>query len=71
MVALEDAELTAGAEDAEDFGEGFFVVGEVAEAESGGNKIDGGVGEWEVKSVGFNGRMFRPANFFWPRESIW
>ena len=71
LVALEDAELAAGAEDAEDFGEAFFVVGEIAEAEGGGDEIDGGVGEGRWRASASMGRMLWLANFFWPRESIW
>ena len=55
LVAVEDAELAAGAEDAVDLGEAFFVVGEVAEAEGGGDEVDGVVGEGEMEGVGFDG----------------
>ena len=37
-----------------EFGEAFFVVGEIAEAEGGGDEIDGGVGDGEVEGVGFD-----------------
>ncbi len=55
LIALEYAELAAGAEDAEDLGEAFVVVGEVAEAEGGGDEVDGCVGDGEVEGVGFYG----------------
>jgi hypothetical protein len=64
LVAFEDAELTAGAQDAVEFGEALFVVGEVAEAEGGGDKIDGGVGEREVEGVGFDGDDVVGSEFF-------
>ena len=38
-----------------DFGEAFFVVGEVAEAEGGGDEVDGVVGEGQMEGVGFDG----------------
>src|SRR5271168_2673151 len=37
LVALEYAELATGTQDAEDLGEAFVIVGEVAEAEGGGD----------------------------------
>ena len=55
MVGFEDAELAAGAENTEEFGEALFVVGEVAEAEGGGDEVDGGVGDGEMEGVGFDG----------------
>src|ERR1700735_5590258 len=55
LVALEDADLAAGAEDAEVFGETLFVVGEVAEAEGGGDEVDRGVSEREMEGIGFDG----------------
>jgi len=64
LVALEDAELAAGAEDAEDLGEAFFVVGEVAEAEGGGDEVDGGVGDWKVEGVGLDGKDVLACKFF-------
>ena len=38
-----------------EFGEAFLVVGEVAEAEGGGDEVDGGVGDGEMEGVGFDG----------------
>src|SRR5271154_5429578 len=55
LVAVEDADLAAGAEDAMELGEALLVVGEVAEAEGGGDQVDGVVGEWEVEGVGLDG----------------
>jgi hypothetical protein len=63
LVALEDAELAAGAQDAKDLGEAFVVVGEVAEAEGGGDEVDGGVGYGEVEGVGFDGGYVVRAEF--------
>jgi hypothetical protein len=37
LVAFEDSELAAGAQDAKNLGEAFVIVGEVAEAEGGGD----------------------------------
>ena len=54
LVAFEDAELAAGAEDAVDFGEAGGVVGEVAEAEGGGDEVEGVVGVGEVHGVAFD-----------------
>ena len=54
------------------FGEAVCVVGEIAEAEGGGDEIDGGVGEGKVEGVGFDGEDVVPSVFLgWPRESIW
>jgi len=64
LVAFEDAKLAARAEDAEDLGEAFVVVGEVAEAEGRGDEVDGGVGDWEVECVGFNGDYVVVREFF-------
>ena len=47
-----------------EFGEAFFVVGEVAEAEGGGDEVDGGVGEGEVEGVGFDGEDVVRGEFF-------
>ncbi len=55
LVAVEDADLAAGAEDAEEFGEALFVVGEVAEAEGGGDEVDGVRGDGEMEGVGLDG----------------
>jgi hypothetical protein len=55
LVALEDGDLAAGAKDAVEFGEAVGVAGEVAEAEGGGDEVDGGVGEREMEGVGFDG----------------
>ncbi len=67
MVALENAELAAGAEDAVDFGEALFVVGEIAEAEGGGDEVDGGVGDGEVEGVGFDGEDVLAGEFLLSR----
>jgi len=64
LVALEDTELAAGAEDTEDFGEGLFVVGEIAEAEGGGDEVDGGVAKREMKGIGFDGEDVSAGKFF-------
>ena len=64
LVGFEDAKLAAGAEDAVEFGEAFFVVGEVAEAEGGGDEVDGGVSDGEVEGVGFDGDDVVGGEFF-------
>ena len=58
------SELAAWAEDAVEFGEAFLVVGEVAEAEGGGDEVDGGVGDGEMKGVGFDGNDVVRGEFF-------
>jgi hypothetical protein len=55
LIAFEDSDLAARAEDAVEFGEAFLVVGKVAEAEGGGDEVDGGVGDGEMQRVGFDG----------------
>ena len=64
LVAVEDADLAAGAEDAEEFGEALFVVGEVAEAEGGGDEVEGVRGDGEVEGVGFYGDDVEAGKFF-------
>jgi len=50
---FEDGDSAAGFEDAMDFAEAGFVVGEIAEAKGGGDEVEGGVGEGEAEGVGF------------------
>ena len=50
---FEDGESAAGFEEAEHFAEAVFVIGEIAEAESGGEEVEGIVGEGEAEGVGF------------------
>lgn len=45
LAEVEDADLAAGTEDARELTQAGVVVGEIAEAEGGGDEIDGGVGE--------------------------
>jgi hypothetical protein len=53
---LEDGDGGAGFEDAMNFAEASLVVGEVAEAESGGDGVEGVAGEGEAEGVGFKER---------------
>ena len=50
---LKDGKAAARLEDAEEFGEAAVVVGEVAEAEGGGEEVEGGVGEGKRERVSF------------------
>jgi hypothetical protein len=50
---LKDGEVAAGLEDAEKLGEAAVVVGEVAEAEGGGEEVEGGVGKGKREGVSF------------------
>ena len=50
---LEDGKAAARLEDAKEFGKAAVVVGEVAEAEGGGEEVEGGVGEGKREGVGF------------------
>ena len=54
LVAVEDADLTAWAKDAVQLGEAFGVVGKVAEAEGGGDEVEGLVGVGQVEGVGLD-----------------
>ena len=54
MVAFKDAHLTSGTENAKDLGKGIGIVGQVAEAERGGNQVEAGVGVGEVHGIAFN-----------------
>lgn len=56
---VEDGERAAGLEDAVNFAQASFVVGEIAEAESGGDEVEGFVGEGETEGVGFDERKWR------------
>jgi len=53
---VKDGERAAGFEDAMDFAKAGFVVGEIAEAESGCDEVEGCVGEGEAEGVGFGER---------------
>jgi len=50
---LENGDGAAGLEDAMDFAEAGFVIGEIAKAEGGGNEVEGAVSERKAESVGF------------------
>ena len=39
LIAVEDADLAAGTQDAEELGQAVLVAGQVAEAECGGNQV--------------------------------
>ena len=47
-----------------EFGEAGVVVGEVAEAEGGGDEVEGVGGEGEVEGVGFDGEDVVAGEFF-------
>src|SRR5579859_7048197 len=49
---LENGDGAAGLEDAMNFAEAGFVIGEIAEAEGGGNEVEGAVSERKAESVG-------------------
>ena len=51
---VEDGQRAAGFEDAMDFAQAGVVVGEIAEAESGGDEVEGFIGEGEAQGVGFD-----------------
>ena len=49
---VEDADFAARAQHAEDLAQSGVVIGEIAEAEGGGDEIEGGVGHGKPESVG-------------------
>ena len=53
---VQDGDGAAWLEDAMDFAQAGFVVGKIAEAESGGDEVEGFVGEGEAEGVGFGER---------------